>query len=137
MQPDIHFCAAFQLTGIAEFHRQILALLQRGIHAEHLHQIDDRRAPVKIATVTGIYFFQMRDDIDVLHRRRLRRYCSGGWLERNGGGCGWRGGDRLFAKNCVLDTAKNTHDFLLRYMRPEGERPGVPSIIRADRFGEH
>jgi diguanylate cyclase (GGDEF)-like protein len=53
VQPDVHRGRIVLIAGIAELARQLLAVVEARIHAEQLHQIDDRCAPVQLLLVGG------------------------------------------------------------------------------------
>lgn len=65
VQPDVHIGAAIERFGIAKFHSEVFAFLKRRIHAEHLHEVDNRLAPVQIATVARINRLEIGNDVDV------------------------------------------------------------------------
>src|SRR6185503_4884641 len=58
MQPDVHRRGIPGVARVTELARERFAVLEAGIHADELHQVHDRSAPVEFLTTGGSHLLQ-------------------------------------------------------------------------------
>uniref|UniRef100_A0A0N4ZD58 LigA n=1 Tax=Parastrongyloides trichosuri TaxID=131310 RepID=A0A0N4ZD58_PARTI len=111
VQPDIHAGAVRLVAGIAQFVGQLLALSQRGLQADQLHQVDDGGAPVQLLRALLVHEVEDAGDIDLGCGLGRDGGCGGrGRRGRGrrfgGGGCGRR---LLLLEDAAENLAENAH----------------------------